>query len=112
MVTAMFPLTDPPQVPVSPIPLRAAAAAKWAELATGPRPKPWSTAEHAQLAAYCAAYGRWFEAESRLAGAGGPIVTISDDKGNIKSHGPAPEIAVAVAALKEMARLAKILRIR
>lgn len=96
----------------SPIPLRPAAAGKWEEITGRVRPKPWTTDELAQVAAYAAAYGRWCEAETTLAGAAGPILTISDDKGNIKSHGPAPEIAVAEKALKEMARLAKILRLR
>lgn len=59
------------------------------------------------LAAYCAAYGRWVRAEQWLADPEhGPVVTIRDDKGNVKSHGPAPQLRIAEQASKEMSRLA------
>lgn len=64
------------------------------------------------LAAYCATYGRWRAAEEWLADPGpghGAVVTICDDKGNVKSHAPAPQIAIAVQAAREMGRLRKAL---
>ena len=38
-------------------------------------------------------------------------MTISDDKGNVRSHGPAPQLQIAERAAKEMARLDKQLRL-
>ena len=64
------------------------------------------------LAAYCSAYGRWVQAERWLADPDhGTVVTICDDKGNVKTHGPAPQLAICEKSLKEMARLAKDLRL-
>lgn len=96
--------TDPP------VPLVGAALGRWAELRAAAK---WSPAELDDLAAYCAAYGRWHDAETWLADPShGSVVTIRDDKGNIKSHAPAPQVAVAERASKEMARLGKALRLR
>jgi len=41
----------------------------------------------------------------------GPVVTIRDDKGNVRSHGPAPQLAIAEQSAKEAVRLAKSLRL-
>jgi len=80
----------------------------WARLATAAVP----VAKLQQLAEYCAAYGRWVAAEEWLAEPGhGPVMTIRDDKGNIKSHGPAPHLAIVERSAKEMARLAPGLRL-
>jgi hypothetical protein len=63
------------------------------------------------LTAYCAAFGRWKAAEEFLADpAHGPVVTIRDDKGNIKTHGPAPQLTIAERSAREMSRLLDILR--
>ena len=92
-----------------PVPLRGAALKRWRELVGA---ADWRTGELATLAAYCAAHGRWAEAEEWLADPEhGAVVTIRDDKGNIKSHGPAPQLAIGERAAKEMARLAKELRL-
>lgn len=86
------------------------ARLKWAEL--HPLREDWKTHELDQLAAYCAAYSRWRRAETYLAEpTNGPVITISDDDGNVKTHGAAPEIKVAADAAKEMARIAKLLRL-
>lgn len=95
------------------ISLQGASLAKWTELepiiSARPALKPTTIAA---LEAYCAAYGRWHTAEQFLADpAHGPVVTIRDDKGNIRSHGPAPQLAIAERAQKEMTRLARMLRI-
>jgi len=90
-----------------PIPLSAEALAMWADLASSTVP----VAKLQALAAYCAAYGRWVTAETWLAQPEhGPVMTIRDDKGNIKSHGPSPHLAIAERSAKEMARLAPGLR--
>lgn len=89
------------------------ALAKWVEL------HPKLEARHGTrasimaptLAAYCAAFARWKAAEEFLADpAHGPVVTIRDDKGNIKTHGPAPQLAVAERSAREMTKLLGILR--
>lgn len=75
--------------------------------------RAWKPAQIDSLAAYCAAYGRWMAAERWLASPGnGPVATILDDKGNVKTHSTAPEVLVGERASKEMARLAKALRLR
>jgi phage terminase small subunit len=98
-------------VPPPPVPLAGAALAKWAELAPQLAARPhFRPAKMTDLAAYCAAFGRWHDAEEFLADPEhGPVLTIRDDKGNIKSHGPAPQLAIAERAAKELARLAKSL---
>lgn len=93
-------MTDPP------FGMGATASARWAEL-VGLR---WKAGELADLAAYCAAYGRWVDAEAFIA-AYGPVMTISDDKGNVKSHGPSPQLLIAERSAKEMGRIAKELRL-
>jgi phage terminase small subunit len=86
------------------------AQAKWDELHA--LKTHWPLHELDQLAAYCAAYSRWEAAERYLTNpANGPVVTIEDDKGGVKSHGVAPEVKVSEAAAKEMARIAKLLRL-
>ena len=71
------------------------------------KPSTWTL-----LASYCAATQRLTDAEAWLADPDhGPVITIRDDKGNIKSHGPAPQLAIAERAAKEVSRLAKELRI-
>lgn len=62
------------------------------------------------LTAYCANYARWMGAEQWLSTPGnGTVVTIKDDKGNIKSHAPVPQLKVSADAAKEMARIMKAL---
>jgi phage terminase small subunit len=103
-------MTDTPTPPVH---LDGAALDKWTELAAvlAKRPNVKST-DWLQLGAYCAAFGRWHDAEAWLAAPDrGPVLTIRDDKGNIKSHGPDPHLAIAERSIKEMSRLAKALRI-
>lgn len=79
---------------------------KWNEICSGNG--IWSGADIINLTAYCAAFGRWHDAEEWLSDpAHGPVVTIRDDKGNIKTHGPAPQLGIAEKAQKEMIRLAK-----
>jgi phage terminase small subunit len=85
-----------------------AALDRWQEMC---RDREWRDWQLDTLAAYCAAYGRWCDAEKWLATPGhGAILTIRDDKGNIKSHGPAPQVAAAERARREMSRLLSILR--
>lgn len=73
-----------------------------------------------QLASYCANFSRWREAEQwlsdpRVDGDGnptrGPVAVILDDKQNVKSIIASPQIAIAEKAVKEMARIAKLLRL-
>lgn len=74
--------------------------------------REFGASEADALAAYCAAYGRWLAAEAWLAAPGnGPVVTIRDDKGNVRVHAAAPQLRVAEGASKEMTRLAKILKL-
>lgn len=62
------------------------------------------------LHAYCRAYARWMQMEQWLADPeNGIVVTITDDKGNIKTHGAAPQFSIAERSCKEMSRLGKIL---
>lgn len=96
-----------------PLPLGPDGAAKWAELVgkvqgqTARKPSVLT-----DLAAYCVAFDRWCAAERWLADPEhGPVITIRDDKGNIKSHGPAPQLAISERASKEMTRLARGLRV-
>jgi len=87
------------------------ARRKWAEL-VALRPV-WTAVQADALAAYCAAFSRWVAAERWLADPDhGPVVTIRDDKGNIRSHGPAPQLLVGERAAKEMSRLGPRLGIR
>lgn len=92
-----------------PIALEGPAREKWDELAArvAARPRGRPT-DLAQLAAYCTAYARWRDAEAFLA-TKGPVLTIRDDKGNVRSHGPAPQLTIAERASKDMARLARLL---
>lgn len=86
-----------------------AAQEKWQQIMA--KRQAWKPLELDQLAAYCANWSRWRRAESALATMGDPVVTIEDDKGGVKSHGPAPEIKIAESAAKEMQRLARALRL-
>lgn len=100
-------MTEPPPQP--PIPLSGTGLARWRELTAD---RPWKSRELVTLAAYCAVYGRWVSAEEWLADpAHGPVVTIRNDKGEIKSHGPAPQLAIAERCGKEVARLACVLKL-
>jgi phage terminase small subunit len=101
------------EVPVPPVALDERAARLWSEYApvlasrSAARPSDWS-----QLAAYCLAASRWQAAEEWLQHPDhGPVLTIRDDKGNVKSHGPDPHLRIAETSLKEMGRLAKTLRL-
>lgn len=62
------------------------------------------------LTAYCVAFARWRESEEWLRGGSEDedrlVVTIRDEKGNIKSHGPSPQIKISRDAVKEMQALA------
>jgi len=90
--------------------LAGASLEKWTELQAL---REWRPSQLDHVAAYCAAYGRWVDAERWLAEPGnGPVVTIVDAKGNVKMHATAPQVLVGERAAKEMARLAKLLRLR
>ena len=93
------------------------AQAKFAELSTLHKFAP---DQIDQLAAYCASYSRWVAAEEWLCDprydadghpTRGPVATILDDKGNIKTILASPQIAIAERAVKEMARIAKLLKL-
>lgn len=89
--------------------LRGRAREKWEELFPL---REWAVGDRDLLAAYCAAYGRWIEAEEWLAEEEhGPVLTIHDDKGDVRRHGPAPQLVVGERASKEMARISKVLRL-
>ena len=101
MAPAASRTTDPP------IPITGPAMAKWGSLTAA---RTWPPHHLMPLAAYCAAWGRWVQAEAWLADPEhGPVVTIRDDKGNIKSHGPAPQLTISERSAKEMERLGRIL---
>ena len=63
------------------------------------------------VGAYCSAFARWREMEDWIRGGTGgedrKICTIRDDKGNIKSYGPSPQLKIAKEAVMEMKTLAK-----
>lgn len=64
------------------------------------------------LEAYVLAWSRWKNAEEWLSDPNhGPVITIRDDKGNVKVHGIAPQVKVSESASREMARLAAALNI-
>lgn len=64
------------------------------------------------LAAYCAAFARFRSAEEWLRDPEhGYIMTIADDKGNVKTHGVVPQVMMSERAAKEMSRLAKTLHL-
>ena len=64
------------------------------------------------VAAYCVAYARFIAAERWLRDPENDcVMTIVDDKGNIKSHGVVPQVGLSERSAKEMARLAKLLRL-
>lgn len=88
--------------PEPPIPLTDHALKRWNALH---EVHQFAAESWPAVAAYCAAFGRWVAAESHLA-EHGAVMTITDDKGNVKSHGPSPQLAIAERAQKEMARLA------
>lgn len=89
--------------------LTGTALAKWDELTKRKRFRP---AQADSLAAYCAAFGRWADAEKWLADPNnGPVMTIYDDKQAIRSHGIAPQVLIGERAAKELTRLAKILEL-
>lgn len=98
---------------IPPAPLAGAALDRWTALAPTVAARPNTRpSTMTQLAAYCAAFGRWHDAEAWLADPEhGPVITIRDDKGNVRSHGPAPQVAIAERSAKEMARLAKELKL-
>lgn len=95
------------------IELSGAARVKWDALAPVVEARPRRKATDLDdLAAYCAAFGRWAAAEEWLSDPSrGAVLTIRDDKGNVKSHGVAPQVLLAERSAKEMARLAKALRL-
>lgn len=105
-IRVAFTKTPPPAPPEW---LNGKALEKWHELA----PKlTWSPGELANLAAYCAQFARWWAAEQHLAKSPDNwVVTITNDRGEVKSHGPAPDIKIAEMASKEMQRLGKALRL-
>jgi phage terminase small subunit len=88
--------------------LDAVAFAKWNELSAR---IPFVANELDSLAAYCAAYSRWRGAEEQILADGGPILTVIDDKGNVKSCAVSPRVLLAERSQKEMARLGKILKL-
>lgn len=63
------------------------------------------------LAAYCAAYSRWYRAEQFLSDPTKHVVTITNELGEVLKHCPAPHIEVSQKAQTEMQRMAKILRL-
>ena len=70
------------------------------------------TPNHDLILAYVTSYQRWIKAERWLADPNhSTVVTIRDDKGVIKSHGPAPQLKIAETSCKEMSRIGKILRL-
>lgn len=89
-----------------PVPLGATARQRWDDLFERNAARgrgSWRS----DLAAYCAAWGRWYDAEAVLAAsADAAVITIRDDKGNVKSIGAAPEIKVSADALKLVRDLA------
>lgn len=100
---------SPTDRPAPPAFLTGDARAKWDELVAR---ADWKPGELDTLAAYCAAFGRWIAAERWLAEPGhGPVVTIKDDKGNVRSHTTAPEVAVGERAAREMSRLGALLKL-
>lgn len=83
--------------------------AKWTEIAGL---KSWGIGERDQILAYCLAYQRFVAAQKWLMTPGhGPVITIRDDKGNVKSHGKAPQLIMSDDAAREMARIGKLLRL-
>lgn len=88
--------------------LDAIAREKWARMVEGQNYK-----EHQldALAAYCAAYSRWCQAEKFLADPTKHVVTITNELGEVLKHCPAPHIEVSAKAQAEMAKRAKILRL-
>jgi phage terminase small subunit len=72
--------------------------------------KLWQGRHHSTLAAYCVAWSRWVESEKWIA-EHGTVMTIKDDKGNIKSYGDAPQLKIAERSSKEVVRLGRLLGI-
>ncbi len=104
-------MTSSTPIPDAPMHLGPLARQRWAELHSI---KPFALAKHTTLAAYCAAWAKWVEAEQWIyADPENPrtIITITDDKGNVKSHGPAPQVKIAEASAREAVRLGRILGI-
>lgn len=93
------------------------AQAKYSELCSL---REFTAYELDQLAAYCSSYSRWRAAEEWLSDPAvdengnptrGHVATILDDKGNIKTILPSPQIGIAERASREMARIGKALRL-
>ena len=100
--------TSPPtkEIATAPASLGQLGAEKWRQILKSGR----TIRNLDVLQAYCLNYQRWMEMEEWLADPShGLIATIRDDKGNIKSHGPAPQLAISERSSKEMTRLGKSL---
>lgn len=81
-----------------PIQLAEAGLARWRELVGGVVP-----ADRVLLAAYCAAWERWVQAEAWLHdSSNGAVATIRDDKGNVKSRGVDPHVAISRQAASDV----------
>lgn len=63
------------------------------------------------LAGYCLNFARWVDAEQVLSEHGTEIV-IRDDKGNVKSVIPSPQIGISNKAFDRMLKAASILDIK
>lgn len=85
-----------------PVGLSERGLARWRELEHA---REWTDAQRQLVAAYCASWGRWADAVAHVA-EHGAVVTITDDKGNVKVHGPSPHIKVAEQAMREWRDLA------
>jgi P27 family predicted phage terminase small subunit len=64
-----------------------------------------TAADQTPLAAYCACYAEWEKAQ-RFVQENGQVVTLRDDKGNVRSVIPAPEVGIAVRMLDKVRQFA------
>lgn len=96
-------------VPRPPAVLEESARAKWIELTDR---IDFAPHELDALTAYCVAWGRFVSAETWLRHPDhDTIMTITDDKGQVKSHGIVPQVALSERSAREMTRLSKVLRL-
>lgn len=92
-------------LPVAPSWLSSEAREEWERAISSILPRDVASIDLTQFEVYCQMFARWQAAEKLLAE--GTEVVVRNDKGEIKSIIPSPQIGISVKAHEQMARARK-----